>query len=68
MYAIRVTDRNFMARRYLAAFLSKQERHGQAMVEYKVAEKIRAYALTQVVYFADYELRHSHVEGAIEDA
>ena len=67
-YAIRVTDRNFMAHSYLAAFLSKQERHDEAMVEYKVAEKIHAYPLTQVVYFADYELRHSHVEGAIEDA
>ena len=67
-YAIRVTDRNFMAHSYLAAFLSKQERHDEAMVEYKVAEQIHAYPLTQVVYFADYELRHSHVDGAIEDA
>jgi hypothetical protein len=67
-YAIRTTDRNFMAHSYLAAFLSKQERHDEAMVEYKIAEKLHAYPLTQVVYFADYELRHSHVEGAIEDA
>jgi hypothetical protein len=24
--------------------------------------------MTQVVYFADYELRHGHVDGAITDA
>ena len=67
-YAIRVTNRNFMAHSYLAAFLSKQNRHDEAMVEYKVAEQIHAYPLTQVVYFADYELRHSHLAGAVEDA
>ncbi len=67
-YAIRVTNRNFMAHSYLAALLTKQERHEEAMAEYQRAEEIHAYPLTQVVYFADYELRHGHIQGAIEDA
>jgi tetratricopeptide (TPR) repeat protein len=67
-YALRVTDRNFIAHSYLAAVLTKEERHEEAIVEYTQAEEIHQYPLTEVVYFADYELRHEHVSGAIADA
>jgi Flp pilus assembly protein TadD len=52
----------------LAAVLTKEERHEEAIVEYAQAEEIHQYPLTEVVYFADYELRHEHVSGAIADA
>jgi tetratricopeptide (TPR) repeat protein len=67
-YALSVTDRNFIAHSYLAAVLTKEERHEEAIVEYAQAEEIHQYPLTEVVYFADYELRHEHVSGAIADA
>jgi tetratricopeptide (TPR) repeat protein len=67
-YALSVTDHNFMAHSYLAEVLTKEDRHEEAMKEYLQAEQIHAYPLTQVVYFADYELRHSHLAGAITDA
>ena len=67
-YALSVTDRNFIAHSYLAAALTKENRHEEAMVEYTQAEQIHPYPLTDVVYFADYELRHDHLSGAMADA
>ena len=67
-YAISVTDNNFMAYSYLAAILTQENRHDEAIAEYIVAEKLHPYPLTQVAYFADYELRHSHLAGAMADA
>jgi len=67
-YALRVTDRNFIAHSYLAAVLTKEDRHEEAMVEYIQADHLHQYPLTEIVYFADYELRHEHVAGAIADA
>jgi Flp pilus assembly protein TadD len=61
-------DRNFMAHSYLAGILTQENKHEEAMKEYIAAEKYHEYPLTQVVYFADYELRHNHIEGAIADA
>lgn len=67
-YALRVTDHNFIAHSYLAAVLTKEDRHEEAMSEYLQGEGLHPYPLTQIVYFADYELRHGHVSGAIADA
>ncbi len=67
-YALSVTDHNFMAHSYLAEVLTKEDKHEEAMTEYLQAEQLHAYPLTQVVYFADYELRHGHTDGAIADA
>jgi tetratricopeptide (TPR) repeat protein len=67
-YALRVTHDNFMAHSYLAAILTKEEKHEEAMSEYEAAERLHAYPLNEVVYFADYELRHNHLPGAVADA
>ncbi|MFZ0733876.1 MAG: tetratricopeptide repeat protein [Candidatus Sulfotelmatobacter sp.] len=67
-YAISVTGNNFMAHSYLAGVLTQENRHEEAIAEYIKAENLHSYPLTQVVYFADYELRHSHLAGAMADA
>jgi Flp pilus assembly protein TadD len=67
-YALRVTDKNFMAHCYLAAVLTKEERHEEAMVEYVAADQLHRYPLDQIVLFADYELRHEHTSEAMKDA
>jgi protein O-mannosyl-transferase len=67
-YALRVTDRNFIAHSYLAAVLTKEDKHEEAMTEYIQADHLHNYPLTEIVYFADYELRHGHTDGAIKDA
>jgi tetratricopeptide (TPR) repeat protein len=67
-YSLSVTDHNFMAHSYLAEVLTKEDKHEEAMAQYLQAEQLHAYPMTQVVYFADYELRHGHVDGAITDA
>jgi len=67
-YALRVTDHNFIAHSYLASVLTKEDRHEEAMVEYIEADHLHEYPLTEIAYFADYELRHEHVAGAIADA
>ncbi|HEV2467955.1 MAG TPA: tetratricopeptide repeat protein [Candidatus Sulfotelmatobacter sp.] len=67
-YALSLNDNNFMAHSYLAGILTLENRHEEAIAEYIKAENLHTYPLTQVVYFADYELRHSHVAGAMADA
>lgn len=67
-YALRVTDKNFMAHCYLAAVLTKEGRHEEAMVEYVAADRLHRYPLDQIVLFADYELRHEHTAEAMADA
>jgi tetratricopeptide (TPR) repeat protein len=67
-YALSVTDHNFMAHDYLAGILTQENRHEEAIQEYIAAEQLHSFPMTEVVYFADYELRHQHVEGAIADA
>jgi Flp pilus assembly protein TadD len=57
-----------MAHSYLAAILTKENRHEEAIQEYLAAERLHSYPLTQVVYFADYELRHGHRADAIIEA
>jgi tetratricopeptide (TPR) repeat protein len=67
-YTLSVTNRNFMAHTYLAGELTKENRDEEAIAEYMQAEQFHRYPLEQVGYFADYELRHEHVSGAIADA
>lgn len=67
-YTISLNDNNFMAHSYLAGILTQENRHEEAIAEYIKAENLHTYPLTQVVYFADYELRHSHIAGAMADA
>jgi len=67
-YALSLNDNNFMAHSYLAAILTQENKHEEAIAEYIRAEKQHSYPLEQVVYFADYELRHSHLTGALADA
>jgi tetratricopeptide (TPR) repeat protein len=67
-YTLSVTRRNFMAHTYLAGELTKENRHEEAIAEYTQAEQFHRYPLEQVGYFADYELRHEHLAGAIADA
>ncbi len=68
-YTLTVTpERNFMAHNYLAGILTQENRHEEAIQEYLTAEKLHKYPLTQVVYFADYELRHGHLADAMAHA
>ena len=67
-YAIQASDRNYIAHSYLAAVLTKEGKHEEAIVEYKAAEHLHEYPLTEIAYFADYELRNEHIDGAIADA
>jgi protein O-mannosyl-transferase len=68
-YTLSVTpERNFMAHSYLAGILTQENRHEEAIQEYLTAEKLHKYPLTQVVYFADYELRHDHRADAMAHA
>ena len=67
-YTLSVTKENFMAHTYLAGALTMQNRHEEAIAEYTRAEQFHKYPLTQIAIFADYELRHEHISGAIADA
>ena len=68
-YALTVTpERNFMAHNYLAGILTQENRHDEAIQEYLAAEQLHTYPLTQVAYFADYELRHDHRADAMAHA
>ena len=67
-YTLSVTQENFMAHTYLAGALTKVNRHEEAIAEYTRAEEFHQYPLAQIAYFADYELRHEHISGAIADA
>ena len=68
-YALSVTpERNFMAHNYLAGILTQENRHEEAIHEYLAAEQLHSYPLTQVAYFADYELRHDHRADAMAHA
>ena len=68
-YALSVTpERNFMAHNYLAGILTQENRHEEAIQEYLAAERLHTYPLTQVAYFADYELRHDHRVDAMAHA
>lgn len=67
-YALTVTDRNFIAHSYLAQVLTKEDKHEEAIAEYIQAEQLHQYPPIEIGYFADYELRHDHITGAITDA
>jgi protein O-mannosyl-transferase len=67
-YALTVTDRNFIAHSYLAQVLTKEDKHEEAIAEYIQAEQLHQYPPIEIGYFADYELRHDHISGAITDA
>jgi len=65
-YALVVTpERNFLAHSYLAGILTMENKHEEAIQEYLTAEKLHWYPLTQIAYFADYELRHDHRADAM---
>ncbi len=67
-YALQVTPRNFMAHTYYGALLTLENRHEEAIEQYRAAEQLRSYPLDQVGLFADYELRHGHFEDALRQA
>jgi len=67
-YALTVTDRNFIAHSYLAQVLTKEDKHEEAIAEYIQAEQLHQYPPIEIGYFADYELRHEHISGAVKDA
>ena len=67
-YALSVTDRNFLAHSYLAQVLTKEDRHEEAIAEYTKSKEIHQVPPIEIGYFADYELRHNHLAGAMSDA
>jgi len=67
-HTLSVTNRNFMAHSYLAAVLTQENRHEEAIQEYLAARELHSYPPTQAVYFADYEFRHGHRADAMVEA
>ncbi len=61
-------DQNFLAHSYLAGMLTLENKHEEAIQEYLTAEKLHWYPLTQIAYFADYELRHDHRADAMDQS
>jgi protein O-mannosyl-transferase len=64
-YALKVKPDDFMAHSYLAALLTIENRHDEAISEYLAAEKLHNYPIVQIAMFADYELRHDHLSDAV---
>jgi len=64
-YTLSVTERNYMAHDNLAMVLDKQGRVEQAIPEFKVAEALHRYPLSQVVSMGIYLQRNGHINDAI---
>jgi protein O-mannosyl-transferase len=66
-YTLSVTDRNYVAHDNLARVLAEEGRSNEAVVEFRAAEALHPYPLSQVLALALYELRVGHPQEAIED-
>jgi Tfp pilus assembly protein PilF len=65
-YTLTVTHDNYMAHDNLAMILDKQGRVEEAIPEFKVAEALHKYPLTQVLSMGVYLQRYGHVSDAID--
>ena len=65
-YTLTVTRNNYMAHDNLAMVLDKQGRVEEAIPEFKAAEALHSYPLTQVLSMGIYLQRFGHVTDAME--
>jgi len=63
-YALTVDPNDFMAHTNRGRILIAENRHDEAIAEFSRAEQLHRYPLSEVLRFADYELRHGHAEDA----
>ncbi|MCU1300031.1 MAG: hypothetical protein JWQ87_315 [Candidatus Sulfotelmatobacter sp.] len=65
-YTLSVTENNYMAHDTLAMVLGEQRRSDEAIVEFRVAERLHQYPLDQILTLGVYEESTGHPQGAIE--
>ena len=65
-YALTINSNDFMAHANRGRVMVLQGRTEEAITEFSLAERLHRYPLTEVLRFADYELRNGHAEDAAE--
>lgn len=63
-YALSINPQDYLAHTNHARILVVENRPDEAIAEFVIAERLHNFPLTEVLRFADYELRHGHVEDA----
>ena len=63
-YALTINSQDFMAHANRGRILVAENRAEEAIVEFSAAQRLHRYPYSEVLRFADYELRHGHVEDA----
>ena len=63
-YALTINSQDFMAHANRGRILVFENRAEEAIAEFSMAERLHRYPYSEVLRFADYELRHGHVEDA----
>ena len=65
-YALRVTDRNYLAHGNLAMVFDGEGKTDDAISEFRASEALHDYPPEQIVKIGLYEQRYGHLQGAIE--
>ena len=63
-YAVSVAPDDFMAHANLGRILVTENRPGEAIPEFIIAERLHTYALSDILSLADYEIRHGYAIDA----
>jgi len=61
-YANSVDPADFLARANLGKTLVMENRPEEAIAEFSIAERLHKYPYSEILRFADYEMRHGHAE------
>ncbi len=67
-YALRVTERNYVAHGNLGVVLKKEGRSDEAVREFRLAKALHKYPPIQVLSLGYYELQSGHPREAMEEA
>ena len=65
-YALTINSQDFMAHANRGRAMVLQGRTEEAIAEFSMAERLHRYPLTEVLRFADYELRNGHAGDAAD--
>jgi len=63
-YALTIDPNDFMAHTNRGRILIAENRHDEAIAEFSRAEELHRYPESEVLRFADYEIRHGHAQDA----
>ena len=63
-YALSINPQDYLAHTNKGGILVIENRPDEAIAEFVIAQRLHNFPLTEVLRFADYELRHGHVEDA----